>query len=372
MLHTKLKVVDDFVEPALLAHHFKGEVWSYGWRSNTGAHETPFWHIHFCGSRRPDEYFRQDELLASDPKLAAIASVWANIRDQFTPDYQLVRCYANGHTYGLDGHVHRDAKPGEDALTALVYVNPTWSAEWAGETIFIGDSGECEAVIPRPGRLIVFDGTVKHVARSVSRECPALRMTLVFKLQRIPASVSPDGSPMPRANLIEFLRRHGAEASGHSGRSLMEHLVGTWRLLKTWDCAEHVCLAGLFHSIYGTSIYSRRTISRHERAAVRSVVGARAEELAFVFGVLERPAAWMPAMTTGKAPLTGMDDVVLTLDDATVDELLEIEIANLLEQGGAENGLASLLAGGLAERPSVNAGARAALMDSVPSETVEV
>lgn len=371
MLHTKLKVVDDFVDPALLAHHFKGEVWSYGWRSNTGAEETPFWHIHFCGSRRPDEYFRQDELIASDPKLAAIAAVWAKIREQFTPDYQLVRCYANGHTYGLDGHLHRDAKPGEDALTALVYVNPTWRAEWAGETMFIGESGECEAVTPRPGRLIVFDGTVKHVARSVSRECPALRMTLVFKLQRTPVNAAPDGAPMPRANLLEFLRRHGAEANGHSGRSLMEHLMGTWQLLKKWDCAEHVCLAGLFHSIYGTSIYRRRTISRHERAAVRTVIGAQAEELAFVFGVLDRPKAWLPAITTGKAPLAGMDDVILTLDDTKVNELLEIEIANLLEQGGAQDVLASLLDGGIRERRSLNAGARAALMHTVRYETVE-
>lgn len=364
MLKTKLKVVDNFVDPTLLAHHFKGEVWSYGWRSNAGAEETPFWHIHFCGSRRPDEYFRQDELLAGNVRLSAIASVWDKIRDQFAPDYHLVRCYANGHTYGLDGHVHRDAKPGEDALTALVYVNPTWRPEWAGETVFLSEDGECEAVMPKPGRLIVFDGTVQHVARSVSRDCPALRMTLVFKLKRNLDAVGPEGEPMPRASLVAFLQRHGATANAHSDRTLMEHLVGTWRLLKAWGCDEHVCLAGLFHSIYGTSIYKRRSVSRHERASVRSVIGARAEELAFVFSVLDRPGTWGRTLATGKAALHGIEDTLLTLDGTMLTELLEIEVANLLEQKEGQSVLDDLAAAGVLERGSMNEAAKAALAAS--------
>ncbi len=361
MQYTKLKVIDDFVDLSTMAHHFRGEVWSYGWKSNVGAEETPFWHIHFCGSRQPDEFVRQDELLAENRRLSAISAVWERIKDEVAPDYHLVRCYANGHTYGLDGHVHRDAKPGEDALTALVYINSTWRPEWAGETVFIGEDGRCEAVMPRPGRMIVFDGTVQHVARSPSRDCPALRMTLVFKLKRNDPSDSINVAPLPRASLLGFLRRRGAADSAHSGRALLDHLVGTWRLLKEWGCEEQVCLAGLFHSVYGTSIYRHRSVSAHERGAVRALIGARAEELAFVFGVIARPNAWSGALTHGKATLHGVDDALLTLEPRMLDDLLELEIANLVEQGDGEAIFDTLIAGGVLEREGVHSSAREAL-----------
>lgn len=368
MLQTKLKVVDNFVDVKAISKHFRGEVWSFGWQSNANVKETPFWHIHFCGSRRPDEFFRQDEFLAGSQALAAIGSVWEQIKTQFAPDYYLVRCYANGHTFGLDGHVHRDAKPGEDALTALVYVNATWKAEWAGETIFIDDDDNCEAVLPKAGRLVVFDGAVRHVARSPSRDCPALRMTLVFKLKRHNPAIIGSGEA-PSEEFVTFLRRRGTTSTSHSGRTLFEHLLGTWRLLQSWGCEEQTCLAGLFHSIYGTSVYRHRSVDRKDRNIVRSLIGEPAEELAFVFGVLDRPNAWAAALATGRAPLHGLTDAVLALDSRMLDRLLEVEVANLIEQGEASSALDSLVDAGLLARPGVCLAAKKAISEAIFSLT---
>lgn len=41
------------------------------------------------------------------------------------------------------------------------------------------------AVYPKPDRLLVFLGFVNHVARGVSRLCPHMRITLMFKVEPI-------------------------------------------------------------------------------------------------------------------------------------------------------------------------------------------
>jgi SM-20-related protein len=37
------------------------------------------------------------------------------------------------------------------------------------------------SIYPKPNRLIVFPGAIPHVARGISRTCPKLRITLMFK-----------------------------------------------------------------------------------------------------------------------------------------------------------------------------------------------
>jgi SM-20-related protein len=37
------------------------------------------------------------------------------------------------------------------------------------------------AVYPKPNRFVVFSGNIPHVARGVSRTCPKLRITLMYK-----------------------------------------------------------------------------------------------------------------------------------------------------------------------------------------------
>jgi hypothetical protein len=107
----------------------------------------------------------------------------------------------------------------------------------------------------------------------------------------------------------------------HSGRDFYEHLTGVYGILKERGNPEYVCLAGLFHSIYGTNSFKKNAVPRTEagRALVQGLIGREAEVLVFLFCTSNRPQAFIN--NTG-----GWDAPVLR-------DLLEIEYANLLEQG---------------------------------------
>ena len=59
----------------------------------------------------------------------------------------------------------------------------SWHPNYAGETVFFNDEGTdiIGTVYPRPNRMVLFSGSIPHVARGVSRVCPELRITLMFK-----------------------------------------------------------------------------------------------------------------------------------------------------------------------------------------------
>lgn len=79
---------------------------------------------------------------------------------------------------------HTDALPGQKGLTALWYIAPEWNVEWGGETLFYDSGLDAVAVVtPRPGRLVVFDGSITHVGRPPNRICYVPRYTLAFKLE---------------------------------------------------------------------------------------------------------------------------------------------------------------------------------------------
>ena len=62
-----------------------------------------------------------------------------------------------------------------------------------------------------------------------------------------------------------LLRDCGTFEQPHSGRVLIDHLTATYSLLKDWGNSEPVCMAGLFHSIYGTHFFQHQSISRDSR-----------------------------------------------------------------------------------------------------------
>lgn len=93
----------------------------------------------------------------------------------------LRRINAYSTTYGDLPLLHRDLESGE-GLTGVFYGNAEWDSGWTGETVFCDDDGEAMIVVPpRPGRLVVFDGSLLHRAGAPSRECHENRYTLVFK-----------------------------------------------------------------------------------------------------------------------------------------------------------------------------------------------
>lgn len=68
----------------------------------------------------------------------------------------------------------------EGAVTAMVYLNDSWEDNYHGETLFLDEAGIGHCVMPAPGRLLVFDATLKHSSSAPSRTYFGARQILVF------------------------------------------------------------------------------------------------------------------------------------------------------------------------------------------------
>ena len=130
----------------------------------------------------------------------------------------------------------------------------------------------------------------------------------------------------------EFLLKAGAGQVSHSGRTLFDHLSGTYELLKSWGNKEVICVAGLFHSVYGTQTFACHLIDRDQRNGVAGVIGVEAERLVFLFCNCDRDCFFE---NIGSDEILLVDKVQRRLVDVSTDilrALVEIEIANILEQ----------------------------------------
>jgi SM-20-related protein len=65
----------------------------------------------------------------------------------------------------------------------VYYPHHSWHPDWGGDTVIFNQEKTdiIGCVYPRSNRMLIFDGTIPHVARGVSRICPVLRVTLMFK-----------------------------------------------------------------------------------------------------------------------------------------------------------------------------------------------
>ena len=92
---------------------------------------------------------------------------------------QLKRVHCNCSLYGDIQFPHYDLTPG---MTWLYYANPVWQRDWMGETIFYDSHGEpVYAVLPKPGRVVVFAADILHRGGVPSRECVEARRSVAFK-----------------------------------------------------------------------------------------------------------------------------------------------------------------------------------------------
>jgi SM-20-related protein len=101
-------------------------------------------------------------------------------REHYTP----YRVYTNFASYGDMLLTHVDAQPNLRELTALWFLCESWDREWGGETMFYDESGDAQiAVSPKPGRLVLFDGAIRHAGKPPNRNCPVGRYTFAIKLR---------------------------------------------------------------------------------------------------------------------------------------------------------------------------------------------
>ncbi len=99
--------------------------------------------------------------------------------------YRAYRGYVNYASYGDMLFTHTDCLPDQDELTILVFICEQWDIEWGGETLFYNQENDCVfACTPKPGRVVIFDGAIKHVGRPPNRICYTPRYTLAYKMER--------------------------------------------------------------------------------------------------------------------------------------------------------------------------------------------
>lgn len=156
----------------------------YGWKSQVGQEWPGHWNA---------QIFKADEKNTEDQSavLDGFMEPWSILREYwewtekmwFNSKPALLRYYSNTSTYGTEGYPHTDSKRAGEH-TVMLYMNPEWKREWTGATAIWDEAGkEVErAILPAPGRVIIFPGTRWHAAWAVSRICPVARTVLVLKV----------------------------------------------------------------------------------------------------------------------------------------------------------------------------------------------
>jgi hypothetical protein len=284
-----------------IEHDIARKGYTFGWPSNK-QDEFGHWNCMFAG-QDPDNRQSIEQQLTPPLK-----QLWTTIKQTVLPGYTAIRAYSNAYTYGTEGYVHTDSDVDTDR-TVLIYLNKEWDRDWAGETVFFNDSEIIESILPKYGRVVVFPSNTPHVARSVSRKCTKDRRILTIKAKKNEYAVE------------------GADTTAHSGRTLADHLQGTYDMLKKVNAPEHVCIAGAIHSIYGTNSFETATVDLAQRATVQEKYGTEAEHLAYLFCTIDRPVCLETKQATNWRTNEPVD-----ITDIEYEYLQLIEAANLIEQ----------------------------------------
>lgn len=117
-------------------------------------------------------------------------------------------------------------------------------------------------------------------------------------------------------NAIEYFNNTFKDLQ-HGDSSYIEHCNKVYSILKEMNCCEEVCLAGLYHSVYGTENYQVPISS--SRNKIKNLIGNYAERLVSIFCNLSNRTNSILNNTFGFEKDVHLD-------------LLHIEYANLKEQ----------------------------------------
>lgn len=179
-----IRAIDNFLpaaEHAAVWDYLCGSGWSFGAFSAEGGQR--YFYKHFAGLREAGNEFDDPSLIEQQLEAyPVISDVWRRLKAGPLAHQVLGRCYANGMPPGIEGGVHLDSNV-PTHLTTIYYPHPSWDADLGGETLFYSPARDeiVAAVFPKPNRLVLFPGTIPHVARPLSTRATNMRITLMFK-----------------------------------------------------------------------------------------------------------------------------------------------------------------------------------------------
>ena len=134
--------------------------------------------------------------------------------------------------------------------------------------------------------------------------------------------------------MTDFLVGMGVEQVPHTHKSYLAHLIAVFRSLEYLGCPEDVCRAGMFHSIYGTERFQGFTLPLERRAEVRTLIGDRAERLAYLNCALDR-ASLDRVLDQAAEPFSITDRITgeeIPLSRHDFDDLCRVHLLDWLEQ----------------------------------------
>jgi len=134
--------------------------------------------------------------------------------------------------------------------------------------------------------------------------------------------------------LTDFLVGMGIERIPHTQKSYLAHLIAVYRNLGSEGFSEDVCRAGMFHSIYGTELFQGFTLPFDRRSEVRSLIGERAERLAYLNCAMNR-ASFDRALDQETAAYPIIDRItgeVVELSACDFEDLCRVHLFDWLEQ----------------------------------------
>jgi hypothetical protein len=129
--------------------------------------------------------------------------------------------------------------------------------------------------------------------------------------------------------VLEALAAWGAGAIPHPGGTLLDHLVRTEAMLRSWRASEALALAGLCHAAYGTDGFVPTLLSRQERPVLRGLIGESAEALVYLYASCDRADVYPPLGRQSVVRFRDRFEQTCTeLASTSLSEFVELTFAN--------------------------------------------
>ena len=225
----------------------------------------------------------------------------------------LYRTYTKTYHYGQDAYPHTDkqARDGDVVQshpgfeTAILYMTKDWDPKYYGMTLLYDDSQDVEvAMLPKYNRLFIFDSAQLHSTSPLSRIAPFEKTIMVFNTA--PKGYGDEG--------VKYLYENTTKVQ-HTGRPFFHHLWNVYMYLEQLGAEKPVCMAGLWHSVYG-DVYKKHDVNMFTPKIVEKHIGKEAERLIKAYG----------DMAGGISPR------FVNVINSGDKRLMMIELANLVDQ----------------------------------------
>ena len=277
---------EDFYHIDNIIHQYVNSGMVFGWKSNA---DKPYDFGHWTSNPLPNsKIFPIDHMGKEHMKQhPSVEHIWKKIRP-FMDDTMLYHVYLNGQTYGTDTYFHRDSqdwvkKLGDDYIirTGLIYLNKDWYPDYGGYTVIIDDNNEItKAVMPKMGRIVLFDGHKVHGGTAISRAFPGVR--LAMPLKAVDKRVESDVTKYLIELGLDKIRYDAQKTLFKYAFDVMIKIEMTYfdpHVLKLDKSKDKVDLLGaaLFHCVYGLQEFSANLNVTKDK--VKKLIGEYSEYL---------------------------------------------------------------------------------------------